>query len=153
MLRLERDPAFWSRVASHPALTEAMLGADPEAVGAFAASDVVIPLAAEHGGFLFIRLDRLGRALELHTMFTPEGWGREVLFAAKAAFRLLFSEGAQVIMTHEVEGLWRSRPPKTFRFAPTGEMAPANVNGRPLTLRTWILTRDAFDASPANRRG
>ena len=39
------------------------------------ACSIVLPLAAEHGGFFFTRLDTLGLVMELYTSY-PGGWGR-----------------------------------------------------------------------------
>lgn len=150
LIREDRDAGFWTEIYEHPAVKPHVgLGHEID-MGAIVESLQVTPLRAEHGGFLFVRLDGLGRVYELHTMFTPEGWGREVLLSSKLAFAEMFSRGAQVITTYEVEGNKRSQPPLSFRFQPAGEFAHApelNAN-----LRTWILTRTAWDNSPARSR-
>lgn len=148
-VRVERDPAFWRSIASHPQVApHVSLGHEID-VGAMALHPLVTPLASEHGGFLFIRLDPLGRAVELHTLFTPEGWGREVHGAAKAAFDHVFEGGAALVLTSEVEGNARSQPPRSFRFAPCGDFEPTPYGKR---FRTWFLTRAAWEGSPARRR-
>src|SRR5690606_41931560 len=96
---------------------------------------------------LFCRLDGLARVWELHTLFTPEGWGREVLSGAREAFSTLFARGAQVVTTFEVAGWWRSRPPLTFRFKPAGGVEPSPLG----SVKTWVLTRDAWEGSPVRR--
>jgi hypothetical protein len=148
VIREDRDHAFWNAVYEHPAVKpHVSLGHDVDIITPLLANPAVTPLRAEHGGFLFVRLDNLGRVHELHSLFTPEGWGREVLQALKEAVSEMFARGAQVITTYDVEGNWRSRPPKTFRFQPCGDYAPAlGVN-----LRTWVLTRADWEASPARR--
>lgn len=152
MIREERDPAFWQAVADHPEVAPhinlGLTGCDMTEVVGHAA---VLPLATEHGGFLFLRLDAIGRVYELHTMYTPEGWGREVLLALKQAVAKVFDGGCQVITTYEVGGWWRSRPPKSFGFIRAGDFAA--VAGLSALLSTWILTSDAWDKSPARRRG
>jgi hypothetical protein len=75
MIRIERDPLFWTTVAAHPSVAPMLQGADPALIGALAARREFLPIAAEHGGFLLQRRDDLGFAWELHTLFTPEGWG------------------------------------------------------------------------------
>lgn len=148
MIREERDPAFWRAVYEHPEVKpHVSLGHEVD-LEALVSNPAVLPLRAEHGGFFFVRLDGLGRVYELHTMFTPEGWGREVLQALKEAVSEVFALGAQLIITYDVEGNWRSRPPKTFRFEACGDYAPALG----ASLRTWLLTRAAWDASPARQR-
>lgn len=145
----DRDPAFWDRIATHPDVApHVFLGLAEIGLAEIVSHPSVTPLRAEHGGFLFCRLDGLGRVQELHTLFTPEGWGREVLFAAKTAFALMFSRGCQVVTTYEVEGWKRSQPPKSFGFQPCGDFAPSHLG----SLRTWILTANAWDQSPARKR-
>ena len=147
MIREQRDPGFWLVIASHPDLAGAMMGLDPGQVAALAARPDILPLASENGGYFFAAMDRLGLALELHSLFRPAGWGREAATAGKAALDRVF-EGAQLIATHEVEANPRSRPPKSFGFVQAGVWLPTGV-GR---LRLWVLTRKAWEASPAHRR-
>ena len=150
MIREDRDPDFWSAVYEHPAVKPHVgLGQDID-MAAIVKSDQVTPFRAEHGGFLFVRLDGLGRVFELHTMFTPEGWGREALTALKAAVSEIFDRGAQLITTYEVEGNRRSQPPVSFRFQPAGDFAFADELNA--TIRTWMLTRTAWEGSPARSR-
>ena len=86
VIRVEKDPAWWAAIANHPAVKPCLsLSADPVDVSKMVLDPKVWPVASEHGGFLFFQRDGLGRCWELHTMFTPEGWGREVAEAAKAA--------------------------------------------------------------------
>ncbi len=144
----DRDPAFWDRVANHPEVApHVFLGHEAVTFADIVQHPSVTPLRAIHGGFVFCRLDGLGRVQELHTLFTPEGWGREVLLSAKQAFALIFSRGAQLVTTYEIESWWRSRPPKSFGFQPAGDFAPSPLG----SLRTWILTADAWDKSPTLR--
>lgn len=124
------------------------LGQDYD-IGALVSHPLVTPLRAKHGGFIFVRLDPLGRALELHTLFTPEGWGREVNATAKAAFDFVFAEGAQIVLTNQVEGNARSQPPRSFGFVRCGDFEPTPYGPR---FRTWFLTRAAWEGSPARRR-
>lgn len=150
MIRENRDGEFWSSIYEHPAVKPHVgLGCDID-IRSIVTQSNVIPLSSEHGGFLFVHLDGLGRVYELHTMFTPEGWGREVLGAAKEAFNEIFSRGAQLITTFEVEGNKRSQPPLSFRFQPAGgfEFSPT-IN---VTLRTWFLPRNSWENSPAFKR-
>lgn len=149
MIREDRDPTFWQAVAEHPDVApHVFLGSGPLALDEIIGHPSVVPLRAEHGGFLFCQLDGFGRVYELHTLFTPEGWGREVLFAAKAAFAEMFARGAQVICTYEVEGWWRSRPPRSFGFQRAGDFGEVAAS----RLSTWILTQSAWESSPARRR-
>lgn len=148
MIREERDAGFWQAVHDHPEVKpHVSFGVDLD-LAELVAHPGVLPLAADHGGFFLVRLDGLGRVWELHTLFTPEGWGREVAQALKEAVALVFAKGAQVITTYEVEGHWRSQPPRSYRFAPAGDFAPAM--GR--NLKTWVLTKSAWEGSPARAR-
>jgi hypothetical protein len=148
MIRIERDPAFWEGVAAHPAVAPALLGIDPAGVGAIAQASWTLPLAALHGGFIFVRRDPLGFTAELHTLFTPEGWGREVHAAGIEALNCLWLAGYQSLVTYEALANRRSRPPASFGFAPCGEWR-ATPYGE---LKQWMLTAAAWRASPAAER-
>lgn len=149
MIRESRDLEFWNGIYQHPAVKPHVSLGQAVDLAAIVASPAVTPLRADHGGFLFVRLDGLGRVFELHTLFTPEGWGREVLIALKEAVSAMFAAGAQIITTYQVEGNWRSQPPKTFRFQPAGEFAPTHLG---VAMRSWVLTQAAWEASPARLR-
>lgn len=147
MIREERDPAFWERVASHPACAAALMGIEPRHFAAEAVAELHIPLASENGGFIFVPRDAFGRVAELHTVFTPEGWGREAALAGKQALQIVF-ELFDLVITYERVGDWRTRPPRSFGFKPCGdafEMSEA-------TWRTWQLSRDSWRGSPAHAR-
>ena len=150
MITEDRDPAFWDRIISHPEVAPHVTFGQQLDLLTILDNPWVTPLRTENGGFLFFRLDGLGRVHELHTMYTPQGWGREVLLALKEAVSEIFDRGAQLITTYDVEGNWRSRPPKTFRFEPCGDFATAD--GFPVKLRTWALSKAAWNASPARLR-
>ncbi len=145
MIRVERDADFWRGVIAHPQVSHVMMGL-PLDIAGLVEHESVVPLASSNGGFLFCRLDGLGRVFELHTLFKPDGWGREVSGSAKEAFAHMFDVGAQVITTYEVEG-WAS-PPLSFGWRTAGEFAPSPIGN----TRTWILTLEAWAASPARRR-
>lgn len=140
----DKDPAFWLDIVSHPALAHMRAGQDPAAI--LPALDRAIALRSAHGGFLFFPADSFGRAYEMHTLFTPEGWGREAFHAAREAFDLMFDR-ADLVLTHQTDHP-QSRPPKTFRFAPLGEFTPTPHG----PIRLWMLSRDAWLGSPARRR-
>lgn len=151
MIREDRDPEFWSSVYEHPEVKSRSGFGQEIDMAAVVANPAVIPLRSERGGFLFVRLEGLGRIFELHTMFLPDAWGsREILTSAKEAFTEIFGRGAQVVTTYEVAGNPRSQPPRTFRFAPAGDFQFAPILGA--SLRTWVLTRAAWDAAPARLR-
>ena len=147
-IRVERDARFWERVAGHPAVAPTLMGLDPEAVGRLAGQPEVLPLAARHGGFLFARRDPAGFVCELHTLFTPEGWGREALVAGAAALGAVWLAGFQVVTTLEVQANPRSRPPLTFGFTRAGDWRATPIG----PSRLWTLSRQAWEASPARRR-
>ncbi len=148
MIRIERDPLFWARVAAHPAVAPILQVVDPALVGVLATRPEFLPIAAEHGGFLLQRRDELGFAWELHTLFNPEGWGREAVVAGIEALGLMFGTNARLISTFEVKANPRSRPWKGLGFAPAGDWAATPVG----ELRLWILTKAAWSESRAARR-
>jgi hypothetical protein len=148
MIRIERDPAFWRDVAAHPAVVPALLGLTPEAVGELAERIEVLPIAAEHGGFLVVRRDPLGFVGEIHSLFTPEGWGREATQAGWEALNGLWLSGFQTLVTFEAADNPRSRPWRSFGFQQSGPWRET-ASG---VLRQWVLTREAFFASPSAKR-
>lgn len=148
-LRIERDPAFWVSVASHPEVSpHVLIGSDVQGLVDLIESPLITPLASEHGGFLFRNLDGMGLVLELHTLFTPDGWGREVALAARQAFGEVFDNGARVIVTHEQLGWWRSKPPKSHGWRPSGKNTHTVVG----EVRLWVLSQDCWSQSPTGRR-
>lgn len=145
MIREERDPAFWQRIADHPEVAPAISLGRAVDLSPLIASPHATPLAAEHGGFIIVRLSV--QIAELHTLFTPEGWGREVAAAAREMNAYVFASH-QVLVTFEVEGNWRSRPPKSHGWSLAGDFEPTEH----ATLRSWVLTRAAWRGSPVFRR-
>ena len=144
----QRDPSFWRAVIDHPQVKPHVTLGHAFDVAPLVASARVLPLASENGGFLMVQLDGIGRVFELHTMFRPEGWGREVLLALKDACEMMFCErGAQIITTYEVATNKRSQPPKTFRFQPAGDFEPCDYGD----FRSWVLTKADWLTSPARR--
>lgn len=151
LIREDRDTAFWSGVIEHPQVAPLVTFGHSIDLLAILDNPWVTPLRSERGGFLFVRLDGLGRVHELHTAYLPQAWGtREIVHAARQAFCAMFERGAQLIVTYEVAGNRRSQPPKTFRFEPCGDFAPAP--DFPHLLRTWALTKAAWEGSPARVR-
>lgn len=144
MIREDNHPAFWVEVASHPALAHVRGGHDPQML--IEALPRTIALRAEHGGYLFFPADSFGRVYEMHTLFTPEGWGREAFQALRDSIDHMFGR-CDLIVTHQTPHP-QSRPPKTFRFAPLGDFTDT-PHGQ---VRLWMLTRDAWLGSPARRR-
>lgn len=139
-----RDPAFWRWVTQSPEVqSQPLMGGD---ISTLLQNQFVTPLASANGGYLFGRMDGLGRVFELHAMFRREGWGREALTTLKAA---LVHIDADVILATEIDGNWRSRPPKSFGFTTAADFAPTPYGPQ---ARTWILTRERWTASPAYRR-
>ena len=149
MIRLERDPAFWATIASHPALAHVLGALTPTVIGQLASRADVLPLAADHGGFFFVRLDSIGLVAELHTLFTPAGWGREALQAGIEAINAVWICGFQLITTMEIAANPRSRPPRSFGFIAAGD------DWRPTPIgpaKLWTLSRAGWAASPGMRR-
>jgi hypothetical protein len=152
MVREQRDPAFWQGVAQHADVApHVFLGRDPIDIGPRIADPRVLPLASENGGYPFVMLDQVGCVWDLHAIYRPEGWGREAHGALKQALRLMFAGRAQVITAYEVQGWWRSRPPKSFGFKRAADYTAAPEVGAAFSV--WILTKAAWEASPASQRG
>lgn len=148
MIREERDPDFWLDVARHPAVAPLLGPISPDQMALLVTSPLSRPLAAKHGGYVFIQRDEAGRVLELHSLFTPEGWGREASAAGKAALAVVFGAGAHLIFTMALAANDLSRPPTSYGFRPIGDFEESPRG----SARTWFLTRDAWFGSAAGRR-
>lgn len=151
MIRVERDPQWWTTVAEHPAVAETLMGGDPSVVGLVVQNPAIVPLAAENGGFFFTPIDTLRLVWEFHTLFRPEGWGREVYSAAVEACVWMFST-AQTLVTYELADNPRSQPPRSFGFVMAADFQEASSLVGPIRARSWMLTRAAWLASPAYTR-
>lgn len=143
---VERDAAFWDRIADHPEVRPWVLLEG--SLAHLIQDDRAMPLATDHGGAIFWNVDGLGFVVEMHTLFTPEGWGREVAMFGRACIRQVMST-ASLILTHEQEGYWRSRPPRSHGWKPFGDFEDA---GFPRRLKLWGLSRQSWLESPIGRR-
>lgn len=148
MIREERDTDFWREIAGHPSLAGVMMGMDPQQVASAAMRVSILPLASDNGGLFLGQMDQLGLTVELHALYRPAGWGREVHKAAIEAAQWVFANGVQVVIAHEIEHLEHSRAPRTFGFVQAGDWRDT-VIGR---CRAWVLTKSAWEASKAYRR-
>jgi hypothetical protein len=147
LIREERDPAWWQRIADHPAVAPTIyLTGERVSFGPALARPEVVPLAATHGGLWFV-WD--GKVCELHAMFLPAGQGHEANAALKLGYEEMIQRGAEGFRVSEVEGVKTSRPPKSHGWRLEGEFAPGPLN---LSLRHWGLSVAAWRASPAYRR-
>jgi hypothetical protein len=143
MLREERDPAWWQRIADHPAVAPTIyLMGERFEFGALL--PLVTPLAAMHGGFWF----HGDGEPELHAMFLP-GHSAEVNAALKLAYEEMICRGAKGFRVSEVEGLKTSRPPKSHGWRVAGGFAAGPLG---LSLKPWTLSVAAWRSSPAYKR-
>ncbi len=141
--------AFWDKVAFHPQVApHVFVGQEPESLGPLILNPMAKPYASDHGGVIFLPVDFLGFVFEMHTLFTPEGWGREVASFGKRVMPDIL-QTASLILTHEQEGCWQSRPPRSHGWRACGEFKDV---GMPCRLRLWELSREAWVASPVGRK-
>lgn len=144
-----RDVQFWDAVATHESVApHIFMGMEPTTLAPLILKENCLPLRSEHGGVILVALDHFGLVREMHTLYTPEGWGREVATNGKLFMQEAFKD-TEVIFTHEQEGNWRSSPPKSHGWKSTGNFCYV---GMPKRLKLWMLTRDAFYASPVGRK-
>ena len=144
-----RDAEFWDGVANHPEVApHIFMGMEPTSLAPILDNPDNLPMRSEHGGLIFTAAGSFGMVRELHTLYTPEGWGREVAMNAKHFMREAFKD-CQIIVTQEQEGNWRSVPPKSHGWKSVGEYCYV---GMPVRLKLWMLTKEAFDASPVGRK-
>lgn len=138
-----RDEAFWRPIIEHPEVKPGVsLGSDFDWLPVLLENPDCLPVAGAHGGYFFVTTAPLGRFWDLHAAFLPSGWGRAAHDLLLACLKHL--AGWDAITAMEVAGNRRSRPPLSFGFRPA---APERDG-----FRTWILTRTAWEASPAFRR-
>lgn len=146
MIREDRGADFWTRIAGHPEVERTLFGLPPELVGVNMMRPEVRHFSSLRGGWAFVRLDSIGLVWDTHAMFTPKGWGREAHGVLKHALRAMFKT-AHVLLVSETDNP-RSRPPISFGFRPSGEPTDTTIG----PLKTWVLTRAAWERSPAYRR-
>lgn len=149
-LRLDRNPTFWRRIAAHPDVEpRVMQGAPLSQLDVLVQAAGTVPLAATHGGFIFVPDPLEMDVYDLHTMFSSDGWGREVAAAAREAFRYMFwRRDMRTCRTLEQDGYYRSRPPLSHGWKPSSEFATTGIG----SVRPWVLTREAWLASPVGKR-
>jgi hypothetical protein len=147
MLHLERDPAFWARIVSHPQVAHVMHGQPQDGLAALLDRENVIPLANEFGGYILIPIDVHARVLELHALITPEGWGKNAVKGAAFAAECVF-EWADLVIAYRVLEWPRFRPWRSFGFEPAGEMFQAHG----LHYQTWMLPKMTWQSSPARMK-
>ena len=147
-MRLERSIDFWWPIFEAPECQAAHCGltASRDEVEAFLQVEGVKPLVGEHGGYIFVPKDATGLIYELHSLFRKPGWGREAAKVGKSALRHMFGEGMQVLLTQEIQGL--QNPPLSYGWV----KAHSDFRELPIgSVRIWVLTRDAWEQSPAVR--
>lgn len=140
---VDRNPQFWVKIASHAGVAHVLDGMEAATIADIALQDDVIPYRGINGGYFLKKSDSFGRVYELHTIFTPEGWGKEAFYVARSMFDQAFAF-CDLILTHETEH-HQSRPPKTFRFKQMGDFN-YTPHGR---VRLWSLSKADWESSPA----
>lgn len=147
MLRLERNEDFWLRIVSHPDVSPGLF-LSPHEFMTCVTNDNVFPMASKNGGFLYVKTDSAGLTAEFHTVFTPEGRGREAFLAAIEFADYVFDTGLQLLMTYEVESNPKSSPPLSFGFKSHGDYSETTY-GR---FKLWSLDKDSWRNAPVNKR-
>ena len=146
---INRDASFWDAVAQHPEVAPfVFMGREAGSLAGLVENEGCLPLASESGGLLFVKMDLVGLVRELHTMYRPEGWGREVAENAPLFMNEAFNH-CSLITTHEQEGRWRTRPPRSHGWKPAGGYMDCGFDYK---LRLWILPQEAWLASAVGRR-
>lgn len=146
---INRDVSFWDEVASHPEVAPHVFMDQPvRSMESLISHPGVLPFSSENGGVLFISSDPLGMVREMHTMYKPEGWGREVAVFGKQFVQEAFRH-CSLITTNEQEDHWRSSPPKSHGWKVSGEFRDVGLSRR---VRLWFLTKEAWALSPIGRK-
>lgn len=146
---IRRDAAFWDSIAQHPEVAPyVFMGIEQTTLAPIVENPRNAPCASENGGVIFSALDPVASVFEMHTLYHPKGWGREVAINGKR-FVDAVMQSASLIVTNEQEGAWRTRPPKSHGWQSAGPFKDVGLSRR---LRLWILTREAWLASPVGRK-
>lgn len=146
---INRDVQFWDSIASHAEVAPfVFMGAPVQSLDILISDEKNEPFASKNGGVLFVKTDHLGSIYEMHTMFRPEGWGREVAVTGAKALHHIFSK-ALLVFTYEQEGHWQSRPPKSHRWKSSGAFVDQGLSKK---LKLWYLTRDDWLSSPVGKK-
>lgn len=144
-----RDAKWWDSIATHPEVSpHVFMGFEPVSLSGLVEAENNLPLRSENGGVILVGLDAFGLVREMHTMYSPEGWGREVASNGKLFMQEAFKT-TQVLFTHEQEGNWKSRPPRSHGWKQASDYREVNL---PKRLKLWMLTRDDFYSSPVGRK-
>jgi hypothetical protein len=147
MIRLERSPQFWFNIAVDPAVTANMPELDAAFVAQHVGNPLVFPWASENGGYLLTKYDALGSMMGLHALYRPAGWGREAHDALGETLQWAFRT-CQLVTAHETVSNPHSRTPKSFGFIHAADWQDSLMG----EYRLMILTRAAWEMSPAHRR-
>lgn len=146
---INRDVQFWDSISSHVEVAPfVFMGVPVQSLDVLIVNENNEPFASKNGGVLFVKTDHLGSIYEMHTMFRPEGWGREVAVTGAKALHHIFSK-ALLVFTYEQEGHWQSRPPKSHRWKSSGDFVDQGLSKR---LKLWYLTRDDWLSSPVGKK-
>lgn len=146
---INRNVKFWDAVAQHESVAPfVFMGTEKQSLAPLIECEKNIPCASTTGGILFVQMDHLGLIFEMHTMFLPDGWGREVAMFGACALNRVF-EKAQMVVTYEQEDHWRSRPPKSHRWKSAGSFVD---HGLPKRLKMWYLTKEDWLSSPVGKK-
>lgn len=140
---INRDPEFWNRISNHPDVAKTKFGEDVsfEAV----TFEHVFPFSSKHGGYILVKIHPICGIWDLHAMFTPEGWGKE---AHALGVELLNTLPQWQLITAQETQFKNSQPPRSFGFVEAGPFTETPYGD----WRTWILTRKAWEGSPAKLR-
>jgi hypothetical protein len=147
-VRIERSLDFWLPVFQAPECQPAHCGLEikEDALEAFITNPWVRPIAGQNGGYLFVKKDDYGLIWELHSLFKRPGWGREAAAVGKQALKLMFADGMHLLFTYEIKGL--PTPPISYGWEKASEEYARTSIGEG---RIWLLTKAAWEQSPAHR--
>ena len=146
---INRDAEFWDRIAFDPLVSpRVFMGLGEMSLAPLVENEKNLPFSSENGGVILVSLDHFGLVREMHALYQPQGWGREVAKAVPYFMKEAFNT-TSVIFTHEQEGEWRTSPPKSHGWKVVSDFCYVEM---PKRLRLWMLTKEAFYASPVGRK-
>lgn len=131
------DPARLNFLANHPEIRPHVGGEGALDLTALALNPAVIVLDSEHGAFVLVPI--LPQVYELHTMFLPEGRGRDFFDRAREMFRYVFCETDAVEIVTKVPDDNRGAAVACAKTGFRERFHRENVSYRSLSIEGWAL--------------
>lgn len=136
------DAERLNALANHPDVRPWLLGADgPLDLTRLVENPAVVCLEAEHGAFLLVPIQPT--VYELHTMWLPEGRGKEFFGHAAEMFRYIFTRTDCLEVVTKVPDGNRAAAVAASRVGFRQRFHRAGISFRSLSIESWALSDEA----------